>query len=282
MTRSGLKPRPPVPLVYALTTALTRLLLVVVIVFGGSSCSGSCSGSYSCSRSSVGGSGSSKGRRRRSSSSNDASNSNINIVTCKRTICSWEKNQPIERFLSVGGGGGEPLSHPLRAGVFLVPWDTEFGSIKMWPGRDSNRCAQEKRLDEKADFDAAREPSTLSTRSRRTAARRGCGGGGVCIMGHRWQRIRTTTQIMRLRWKIHTTSTSNQHHQQPVYMSLRWKIHTTSTPSQHHQQPIDLRLCWKIHTTSTSNQHHQQPIDIRLCWNFFYDMNYLGISFYSF
>ncbi len=70
---------------------------------------------------------------------------------------------------------------------------------------------------------------------------------------------------MHLCWKIHTTSTSN-HHQQPVDLRLCWKIRTTSTPNQHHQQPIDWRLCWKIRTTSTSNHHHQQPIDVRLCW----------------
>ncbi len=42
-------------------------------------------------------------------------------------------------------------------------------------------------------------------------------------------------------------------------MRLCWKIHTTSTPNQHHQQPIDLRLYWKIHTTSTSTTTTSNP-----------------------
>ncbi len=71
---------------------------------------------------------------------------------------------------------------------------------------------------------------------------------------------------MRLCWKINTTSTSNQHHQQTFDMRLCWKINTTNTPNHHHQQPFDMRLCWKIRTTSTPKQHHQQPFELRLCW----------------
>ncbi len=51
----------------------------------------------------------------------------------------------------------------------------------------------------------------------------------------------------------------NAYAPQPRDLRLCWKIRTTSTSNQHHQQRFDLPLCWKIHTTSTSKQHHQQP-----------------------
>ncbi len=81
------------------------------------------------------------------------------------------------------------------------------------------------------------------------------------FLGPRFPNFHRLRSYLRLRWKIHTTSTSNQHHQQHIDMRLCWKIHTTSTSNHHHLQPTHLRLRWKIRTTSKSNQHHLDPID---------------------